>query len=185
MNHVIGADFKYMIHCNHNRRSFVYCCQDMFKNIAPDTDFKVADLHKLYCLICPDLSSAVVQEAALYISPTKMNPTHYSYGDLQISFFFQILFYEWLKIVSPAFHNEENKKPILLQANVVASTIEDLVKDNVSLHFHLPMSSLNEVICGVVAAANARGGEVSFKNIIRAIVMSPAIKFFLLSKGCK
>lgn len=185
MQHVIGADFSYMIDCNHNRRSFVHCCQDMFKNVSPGTDFKVSDMHKLYCLVCPDLSAAVVQEAALYISPTKMNPTHYSYGDLQISFFFQIVFYEWLKIVSPVFHNEETRKPLLLKADGVANTIQDLVGDNVDLQFHLPMNSIAEVIQGVVAAGSARGGDVSFKNIVRALVMSPSIRFFLLSKSRK
>lgn len=179
MQHVLGADFSYMIQCNHNRRSFVNCCLDMYKNLGPETEVKVVDVHKLYCLICPNLSIAVVQEAALYVNPTKASPPHYSYGDLQISFFFQIVFYAWLKLVSPLFHDEESRKPLLLKADDAVNLIEATVKNNVQLNFQLPMQNVIEVLHGLVSAA--RGGDISFKSIIKALVMSPDIKLFLLS----
>jgi hypothetical protein len=180
MQHVIGADFNYIIHCNHNRRSFVYSCLDMYRSIGPESELTAPDLHGLYCLVCPDLGASVVQEAALYVSHSKTSHAHYPYGELQISFFFQIVFYEWLRIVSPIFHSGDSRKAVLVKANVAVAAIEERTAGNVDLHFHLPMESVSEVLRGL--AHTARGGEVSFKNIIKALVLSPSIKLFLLSK---
>lgn len=180
MQHVIGADFSYILSCGHNRRSFVHCCLDLYKNVGPSTEFTVLDLHKLYCFICPDLSVAVVQEAVLYIDPVSADPCRYSYGDIQFAFFFQILFYEWLKVVSPVFQTEDVKRFVSIRAENILTLIHEKTKNETGLFFHLPMTIVKEVIEDLVD--RAKGGEVTFELLNRSMLQSPGIKYFILSR---
>ena len=177
MRHVIGANFEYIMHCNHNRRSFVFCCQDMFKSIASDAEFTVNDLHKLYSLICPDLNIDVLQEASLYATHSISDATKFSYGEFQIAFFFQIIFFEWLKLVSPFFYEDGTKRPKQLSVAAAVASFEDCIQGKPDLSFHLPVDRIISTVRSLEERA------VSFSQVIEALIASPSIKLFLLSKG--
>lgn len=181
MQHVVGADFAYIMHCNHNRRSFVFCCLDMFQQLGLDDEITLPDLHNLYCLVCPALNLAVLQEAALYVGHSKASHVHFHFGELQMSFFFQILFYEWLTAVAPIFQEGESRKAILVRADDAVLAIEECTRISTSMQFHLPVSGISDTLRSL-AQTHGAGADIGLKDVIKALLFSPSIKVFLLSK---
>lgn len=135
--HILGEDYLTIISCRHNRRSFVYCCIELFKFIPSNELISVLDFYHLLQLICPDIPLSLIQDSAYHgcssttISNTDQinstnstnnntntnntntnnnsSPVLYSFEELSSSLYFRFIFTEWLIIVENLFF-ENNMK---------------------------------------------------------------------------
>jgi hypothetical protein len=118
--HVLGEDYLTIVSCRHNRRSFVYCCQQSFQQFSPTELLSVNDFYTLLQLICPDIPLSLIQDSAVTgcISHSSSSSHHdphqqhtggggplllYTFEELSYSLYFRFIFTEWLIMVENLF----------------------------------------------------------------------------------
>lgn len=128
-NHVIGTGFSYVLESNHNRKSFVFCLLDAFKEFNPKHETTSNDFFYLIEPLCPGFPKSFVFEACLSLPSISGDGKESKYNIFALIQIIscQILFDEWLKLLDEYFRNENNKSGISL--NKAKSVVDEFQRN--------------------------------------------------------
>jgi hypothetical protein len=113
--HILGEDYLTIVSCRHNRRSFVYCCQQSFQHFSPQELLSVSDFYTLLQLICPDIPLSLIHDSAVTGCISHSTNDHhttttaaaglalYTFEELSYSLYFRFIFTEWLIMIENLF----------------------------------------------------------------------------------
>lgn len=111
--HVVDADFDYILASNHNKKSFVFCLLNSFKEYPPNYELTCNDFYYLIEPLCPGFPMLMVCEASKCVpsgssTDGKDGCKYFLFNLLQV-LSCRILFMEWLKLLEEYFGNESVK----------------------------------------------------------------------------
>eukprot|EP00602_Paraphysomonas_sp_CaronLab_P004510 CAMPEP_0185037132 /NCGR_PEP_ID=MMETSP1103-20130426/31102_1 /TAXON_ID=36769 /ORGANISM="Paraphysomonas bandaiensis, Strain Caron Lab Isolate" /LENGTH=275 /DNA_ID=CAMNT_0027574959 /DNA_START=50 /DNA_END=877 /DNA_ORIENTATION=- len=173
--HILGEDYMTVVACRHNRKSFVYCCTQSFKNFPRNERISVHDFYNLLQLICPDIPLSLIQDSALTgCTSVGSDPVLYCFDELSTSLYFRFIFTEWLIMLENVFfEGKARRASITCSLSKLRYKFEEWQTSIPSSTSQPSLDTLNGVLDGLSEAGKS---DVTFDDLISSMLRSNGIK---------
>jgi hypothetical protein len=185
--HVLGSDYLTIVSCRHNRRSFVYCCQQSFQHFPPQELTSVNDFYSLLQLICPDIPLSLIHDSAVTGCITHQSdsnsssnpPLHlFTFEELSYSLYFRFIFTEWLIMIENLFFDgtvktRKSSATITIPISRLQSKIAEWT-DTLPITTSQPTAKTLQFVYD--EWSQRRISEITFDELIQSLLRNPHFK---------
>jgi hypothetical protein len=114
-HHVLHNNYTYVIACNYNKRSFIYCLMDAFQSYKDNEEISSYDYILIIQNLINNFPRSIVMDSILCIEQTSNERlsdntiiTKFIFKDLSSSVYFSIIYDDWIKILQNFFSEEKD-----------------------------------------------------------------------------